>query len=560
MIKTPRVLFFILVLGLIMRLWGVNFGLPQVYHADEPIVVNHAIAYGSGDLNPHFFIVPPLVSYLVFVQFGVFFLLGKIIGMFGGMSDFLYLFLSDPSAFYLIARISMGVVLGVATIWLLYILARRVFDQRVALVAAFFLSVNFLHVRNSHYVYCDIGAVFAILVFYLTTLHVYERPTLKNYCLAAFTLGLAGVFKYNAALAGVALVTVHCLINWKNPRRMFFDHKLYLFFILSGVFFIIFNPYSILDFRHFYRDVSGQLGGSTSPGFLHHITYSLMQGASPAVSLCALVGFVASFVRLRKKALWFGSFFIVYLLLISTKSQLHERYILPIIPFVCVYAAVGIVTLTERSAFTRRRPKMLIPIVLVISLVSFAKCVYVDILFSRPDTRTIAKEWVETHIPAGSRIAISDALFSIQLIQGPDQIKEKMQGAQGPRRKKLETLLGISQDTQKTYSTFFLLRKDQEVSGFLADKPNLTYSRQGLNGANIRYVVMILHTMIPERIELREYLQRKAKLIKTVSPYHRQSTKVHTLDIYSTTYAPFLDEELFSRRYNGPYIEIYQLD
>ena len=67
----------ILLLALALRITGIQFGLPHLYHADEPIVVNHALAYGAGDLNPHFFKIPPLVSYLLFVVYGAAYLIGR---------------------------------------------------------------------------------------------------------------------------------------------------------------------------------------------------------------------------------------------------------------------------------------------------------------------------------------------------------------------------------------------------------------------------------------------------------------------------------------------------
>ncbi|MGB2880051.1 MAG: hypothetical protein WBD24_07700, partial [Candidatus Omnitrophota bacterium] len=74
----------ILVMGAVLRIWGLSFGLPFQLHQDEPIVVNHALAYGAGDLNPHFFIIPPLCSYLLFFAYGLYFILGKIAGLFAG--------------------------------------------------------------------------------------------------------------------------------------------------------------------------------------------------------------------------------------------------------------------------------------------------------------------------------------------------------------------------------------------------------------------------------------------------------------------------------------------
>ena len=67
-LKNQRLLLFsILALAFLVRIVGIQFGLPNLYHADEPIIVNHAMAYGTGDFNPHFFKIPPLVSYLLFV-------------------------------------------------------------------------------------------------------------------------------------------------------------------------------------------------------------------------------------------------------------------------------------------------------------------------------------------------------------------------------------------------------------------------------------------------------------------------------------------------------------
>src|SRR3989338_5696232 len=97
-------LFFILGVGFILRLVGVQFGLPDIYHADEPIIVNHAVQYGSWDFNPHFFWIPPLTSYLLFIAYGFYFLFGVVVGWFSSLEDFKVLFLADPTSFYLIAR------------------------------------------------------------------------------------------------------------------------------------------------------------------------------------------------------------------------------------------------------------------------------------------------------------------------------------------------------------------------------------------------------------------------------------------------------------------------
>src|SRR3989338_423988 len=145
----------ILTLAFLVRIIGINFGLPDLYHADEPIIVNHALAYGTGDLNPHFFKVPPLVSYLLFMCYGVYFALGRAVGFFSELEDFQNLFLTDPTNFYLIGRIIFGVLCGTATIYVFYRLLNRFFSRSHALLGSFFLAFAFLHVRDSHYIYAD---------------------------------------------------------------------------------------------------------------------------------------------------------------------------------------------------------------------------------------------------------------------------------------------------------------------------------------------------------------------------------------------------------------------
>ena len=109
----------ILFLGALLRIWGINFGLPFTYHADEPIVVNHAMAYGLGSLNPHFFAIPPLTSYLLFFLYGIYFLMGKALHVFASADSFAMAFLKDPTVFYMIGRVFLGVLPGVATIYAL---------------------------------------------------------------------------------------------------------------------------------------------------------------------------------------------------------------------------------------------------------------------------------------------------------------------------------------------------------------------------------------------------------------------------------------------------------
>ena len=45
----------VLIIAFVIRLWGINFGLPYIYSPDEPCYTNRTINFFTGDFNPHWF-------------------------------------------------------------------------------------------------------------------------------------------------------------------------------------------------------------------------------------------------------------------------------------------------------------------------------------------------------------------------------------------------------------------------------------------------------------------------------------------------------------------------
>src|SRR5262245_42164610 len=123
----------ILLTALTVRLLGITWGLPYVYNTDEALLVNHAMAFGTGDLNPHFFIYPSLYMYVLFVIYGLSYVIGWVTGVFASTNDFIKLFFTDITLFYLPGRL-IAVLTGVASVGAVYLLGVRVSGVRVGLV------------------------------------------------------------------------------------------------------------------------------------------------------------------------------------------------------------------------------------------------------------------------------------------------------------------------------------------------------------------------------------------------------------------------------------------
>jgi len=550
-------LFAILALALFLRLWGYGFGLPYLYHADEPIVVNHALAYGTGDLNPHFFKIPPLVSYLLFMCYGLYFTIGRGVGLFHFVRDFENLFYFDPSSFYLIARLVFGVCLGTLTVYLLYRTVKRFWGGQAALWTSFFLAVNFLHVRDSHYIYADIPLVWVLLAgmaVILKTEPEGSQPRMTNipwgHLFIGGLIGLATAVKYNGAFLAIPYLWM-CLrnISWKKwPLCWFFAG------IGAWVTFGVLNPFAVLDHTFFLMEITAQ-STANSGGFswLHHLTYSLAGGMGWPMLILALLGTSRALFGKDRRSQTLAVFVVGYYAVLCRFGQPFDRYVLPLIPFMLILASEILLRLKARS-------RLIFWVVLpFVVLPSILKVVHWDRLMSQPDARTVAKEWVETHLPGKSRIALDGEFFMPRLAFIPEQLeKKRILAAEGPQSKaKIRRLDALLTNLHQPAYELYFLNGNSEGSGFLFSEPRTPYDLETLKKKDVQYVFLV-EALHPEGDLFGVELRANADRIMTFSPY-RNAVDLTLHDGLTLTGGPFLWRDILPRERNGYAISIYKI-
>lgn len=409
------ILFLILIFAIVIRLYSINYDLPFVYDQDEPMFVQHALSMlKNRDLNPHWFGPPASTTmYLLAVVYGAIFGVGRVIGTFQSAEDFRNLYYSNPTAFYLSGRIICA-LFGVATIWLVYKLGRRLFGSATGLMAAAILTLSPIHLLLSQQVRMDMQMTFLIMLAFWYCLNILEKHDWTSYLLAGFFTGLATVTKYPAIVFSVSIAITHFLAT---PLKRWSEHRKLLgsgLACVGGAF--IGSPFVFLDFRTVLKDVIQEARpehlSATGEGLLRNFIWYAKGPLPNALSLIGLLLAVVGLLlclRSQQKSRWvLISFPILFLLFISALHLRWERWVLPAVPFLGLLAAFATTYFFDllRRRFSRRVALTAAAVLLVVLFVPLLRSA---ISYARetagPYTSSLARQWMLDHLK-GSRVLI----------------------------------------------------------------------------------------------------------------------------------------------------------
>ena len=440
----------LIILSLLLNLWGVSYGLPNRYYPDEGRIVNNALAFGLGDLNPHYFNYPALSMYLLFALYILYFIAGQLVGLFASATEFQLLFFSDPSSFYLIGRIANALI-GTATVALLYKLGRETFrSQKIGLLAAAFLATLPYFVFLSHFIVTDILQTMFILAAYIFIIRILRTGKLKNYIWAGILTGLGTATKYSPGILILPIILAHIFYLTSRGEKLTFS-RLFWPVVVSGfflaLFFFIASPYNFLDFQNFYESLEfrshlgaeGTFGTRTGtawliyPRLMFYHTFTILNRLDPLGFVFA-GGLIWAALKRKREDLLLLLYPLIIYLMVGNWSFGSYRYSLPFIPFFALLGARAAVEAGKilREKITREGLYCLaigvvngfIALVLILSL---ANSTLGNRRLTSPDTRTQARKWIETNIPPGTAIAMEwDTEATVQLWETPDDIREKI--------------------------------------------------------------------------------------------------------------------------------------
>ena len=404
---TARWLVAIVVLAAVLRFVPIWFGLPYPEaRPDEETAIGKAIAMLGGDLNPRFFHWPSLIFYLFAGVYSAASLIRRAVSL-------------DPTLTtaeqFILARGSVALA-GTATVIVVHAMGRRIDGPVTRRAAALFLAVSILHVRDSHFAMTDVVMTLLVTLSLALLLRAVDSdtadgPAMSWYAAAGAAGGSAASTKYSAAAVVAAMGAAQILalaqtrVSWWRLRAW----RPSLAFV--GTFaaaFIIATPYALLDSATFSADFrfdfthlsGGHAGLDLGRGWTYHLLRSLPYGAGLTIFLAGLAGIVPMFRRHARHAIIVGAFFAALYAALGNGTTVFFRYILPLVPLVCLSGAVALAHITPwLAARTGLTPRACLALLLTLvagpALVSSA---WMDLLLAKTDTRVLAGRWLEEHM------------------------------------------------------------------------------------------------------------------------------------------------------------------
>ena len=443
------VLILILVFALGLRLYGANWdaGSPHSLHPDERSVVWTAQQLSLDSLKSPLDLFRVQESSLVprppgaisghgVYDYGSlpFYLLGAVgwvANVIPGVED------SNMYDLTIVGRV-LSALFDTGTVFVVFLIGRRLFNERVGLLAAFFSAFAVLHIQLAHFYTTEAMLTFFSCLSFLFVARLSEEGRRRDAALAGLFFGLAMASKFSALpmLAGIAVgVWLMTLRNGASIQTLMPSaeavkpalRKLGIAAIFGFLAFAIAQPYAILDLPYYAADAYQQSQMvrrvidfpytrqyDDSLPFAYHIWQFSVWGVGLPLALLmwAGLGFTAVRATLKRTRpdILILAWFVPFFLITGLAEVKFLRYLLPVTPFLAIMAAnLGDKGLTRLRSLSFKPNVLYGGGIAAVALIAFATVFY-SVAYSNVYTdahpASRASEYVRENIPSNSVLAM----------------------------------------------------------------------------------------------------------------------------------------------------------
>lgn len=440
--KTRYILSIIIIINLFLNIYGNNWGLPSRWHSDEKVANALHMLHEKSFLDKRNFFYQTtghqvvlsawLIPYLIFLKSTNFPF--KDLKQAASVS---WIYMADKFPdfainIYIYSR-TLSAILGAMTVFLIFLLANRIYGGKSGIFSAAFLSVCMGFVGHNHYAKWPSLVnllIVSTLLFCIMALNKEIISEAKKYFyLAAFLTGMAISVKFNAMslLVPIFLTYILKFINSEQNKRLIIRFKNLLLIVIYSAFlfvigFLVLTPsflFYIKEYLYKIRILSPDFSlkynseyiGGVLPIYTGNINYffELISIYGVPVFILILVGIILrilAFKKISKKEIVVYSFIIIYWSIITVFLKdiyPQTKHIIAIVPLLTLFAGK---TMSDTFDSKKINSSLKWSIFLIIFLFSLAYTYKADLVFLKDDTRYASTKWIRENIPLGSKIEI----------------------------------------------------------------------------------------------------------------------------------------------------------
>jgi hypothetical protein len=397
--------------ALAIRMWGLSFGLPSFFSGDEVGKRDTALHLAETHFV-HTGAQPSFVYNSLFLIYSV----AKMVNPDWTGVDYHYM-----------GRLWMA-ALGALTVVFVWRLGSQFdnTDNKAGLVAALLLTILPLHTAVSRYIKEDAPLGLMVTITVLAAVVYLQNPSRAKLLLVGLLAGLTFSTKYTGLVLMAPILLAVMVYAWRTEpgvRASAWDLAVLVpafwlgFFAFSPIY--LFHPEKLVNgflFQAGYTMLGhdGIVNDPWKEWWTYYVRTGLIPGMTWPVFLLAVAG-LGLLMQMRTgwlvgvTALWL---YVVLEYARAKPAPFPARYLMPLVPLLCVAAGVSLAKLTAVL-----KKKLAAPVVYVICGALFiAPPLIKSVLIIEEalnDTRTVAGKWMEANIPSGSRIVITEDLRNL---------------------------------------------------------------------------------------------------------------------------------------------------
>lgn len=202
---------------------------------------------------------------------------------------------------YRLARLC-NVTYGVLSLWMIFLIGRRIFSPEAGLLAAAILAAFPRHLLSSTQFKPDILVLLLTLVVFYWTLGAVLRPTLGRYLRVGLGIGLAVSTKYTGIGAAIPIAGAALIQGWRDRRRWGW---LALAGLTAAAVFVVLNPYLGIVFEFIpklltnYSGIGRQRGSDHGEVMAQQVRF-LIEHHGAAIAALAAAGLLGWLWRIAR--------------------------------------------------------------------------------------------------------------------------------------------------------------------------------------------------------------------------------------------------------------------